>query len=88
MLRDGLDYILGVRPTYDGLIIDPCIPASWEGYKVTRVFRGATYEIEVCNPKHSQHDVNFVEVDGRRISGNLLPLSPTGKTVKVVCVLK
>ena len=88
MLRDGLDYILGVRPTYDGLLIDPCIPASWDGYKVTRIFRGATYEIEVRNPRHSQHGVDFVEVDGQRISGNLLPLSPAGKTIKVVCVLK
>ena len=42
-------YILGIRPTYDGLIVDPCIPASWDGFTVTRVFRGITYNIHVQN---------------------------------------
>jgi cellobiose phosphorylase len=61
-LRDGLDYILGVRPTYDGLIVDPCIPAEWDGFKITRKFRGATYEIEVLNPQHVQSGVASVYI--------------------------
>lgn len=43
-------WILGVKPHYDGLMIDPCIPTSWEGYKVTRKFRGVTYNIKISNP--------------------------------------
>ena len=45
-------YILGVRPTYDGLIIDPCIPASWDGFEMDRIFRGKKLHITVRNPSH------------------------------------
>src|SRR5690554_3449049 len=45
-------WILGIRPDYDGLIIDPCIPSDWNGFTVTRKFRGATYRITVKNPSH------------------------------------
>lgn len=88
MLRDGLDYILGVRPTYDGLMIDPCIPAAWDGFKITRRFRGATYEIEVRNPDHVQHGIRKVEIDGQEIAGNTLLIAEAGKKVKVVCVMR
>ena len=47
-------YILGVRPTYDGLIIDPCIPASWDGFEMDRIFRGKKVHISVKNPSHIQ----------------------------------
>jgi len=87
MFRDGLDYILGVRPTYDGLMIDPCIPDSWDSYKVSRRFRGATYEIEVKNPDHIQHGVAKLTMDGKDIAGNILPIAEKGRTVKVVCVM-
>lgn len=45
-------YILGVRPTYDGLIIDPCIPSSWDGFEMDRIFRGKKVHISVKNPSH------------------------------------
>jgi cellobiose phosphorylase len=87
MFRDGLDYILGIRPTYDGLLIDPCIPDNWDGFKVTRRFRGATYEIEVRNPEHVQRGVARMEMDGKAIEGNVLPATEAGRTAKVVCFL-
>jgi len=87
MFRDGLDYILGVRPTYDGLIVDPCIPDTWDGYKVTRKFRGAIYEIEVKNPNHVQHGVAKIEIDGKPVEGAILPVVEEGKTAKVFCVM-
>ena len=87
MYRGGLDYILGVRPMYDGLLIDPSIPASWDGFKVSRRFRGATYEIEVKNPNHTQHGVGTLEVDGKVISGNVMPIFTEG-THKVICTLR
>jgi cellobiose phosphorylase len=87
MFRDALDYILGVRPTYEGLIIDPCIPDKWDGYKVTRKFRRATYEIEVRNPEHVQKGVKKIEMNGRVIDGQVLPQIEEGRTAKVVCVM-
>ena len=42
-------YMLGIRPDYDCLIIEPCIPTDWEGFEVTRRWRGATYHIKVEN---------------------------------------
>lgn len=87
MFRDGLDYILGVRPTYDGLMVDPCIPDAWDGFKVKRRFRGATYEIEVRNPRHVQHGVESLEIDGKPVEGNRLPLVEPRRTAKVVCVM-
>src|SRR5579871_113444 len=48
----GTQYILGIRPTYSGLMVDPCIPKDWGKYEVTRKFRGSTYHIVVKNPRH------------------------------------
>ena len=45
-------YILGIKPEYEGLMIDPSIPAVWDGYSVVREFRGTTYKIEIKNPNH------------------------------------
>lgn len=57
-------YILGIRPDYESLIIDPCIPAEWEGFAATRVFRGAEYEIRVSNPAGVMKGVKELRVDG------------------------
>lgn len=86
MLRGGLDYIMGVRPTYDGLLLDPCIPSAWDGFKITRRFRGAKYEIKVTNPNHVQHGVASIEVDGESITSQVLPVFEAG-THAVKCVM-
>ncbi|MGQ9456102.1 MAG: GH36-type glycosyl hydrolase domain-containing protein [Armatimonadota bacterium] len=87
MLRVGIDYILGVRPTYDGLILDPCIPAEWNGFKIMRKFRGATYQIDVRNPSHIQRGVASIEVDGKPIKGKLIPCAGPGQVVQVLCTM-
>jgi cellobiose phosphorylase len=69
-------YILGIQPTYDGLRIEPCIPAEWTGFTVKRKFRGATYEIEVKNPDGAMKGVKSINVDGKSIAGNIIPLMP------------
>lgn len=79
--------ILGVKPDYDGLIVDPCIPSDWKEYKVTRVFRGATYVISIKNPSGVQKGVASVTVDGAIIEGNLLPVFDSGTTHEVEVVL-
>ena len=67
-------YILGIQPDYDGLIIDPCIPKKWKGFKVTRKFRGATYQIKVVNRSHISKGVAKVTIDGNLYHSNLLPI--------------
>lgn len=64
--------ILGIKPEFDGLRIDPCIPKAWDGYTVRRVFRGATFTIEVRNPNHVSKGVARIVVDGVEIDGNLV----------------
>lgn len=72
-------YILGIRPDYRGLIIDPCIPSGWSSFKVTRKFRGATYEIKIRNPKGVSKGIHEIRIDGELLeTGNLLPLQTPG----------
>ncbi len=75
MLRDGIDYICGVRPEYDGLRIDPCIPAAWRSYKVSRRFRGILFEISVTNPRGVNKGVREIKLNGAPIRGDLIRLS-------------
>lgn len=67
-------YILGIRPDYDGLLVDPCIPKEWSGYKITRKFRNAIYQIEVLNPDKKSKGVKQLIVDGKSQTSNLIPL--------------
>lgn len=57
-------YLLGVRPMLDELVIDPCIPGAWDGFTMTRKWRGATYRITVRNPRHVQKGVRSLKADG------------------------
>lgn len=72
-------WILGIRPEYDGLRIDPCIPSTWDGFSVQRQFRGATYEIKVENPNHVSKGVALLTVDGVAQTGNLIPCHSDGE---------
>ena len=81
------NYILGVKPDWDGLKIYPCIPHTWDGYQISRRFRGAIYEIEIKNPAHVCRGVQSVTVDGQAIQGNVLPVFGDGRTHKAVVVL-
>jgi cellobiose phosphorylase len=71
-------WILGVRPEYDGLRIDPCIPPDWEGFSVERVFRGCRYRVRVSNPQHVSRGVALLRVDGRAVEGCLVPPAEAG----------
>jgi cellobiose phosphorylase len=76
-------WILGIRPDHDGLRIDPCLPADWDGFTATRRFRGARYHITVRKSGGLQGRLTNLVVDGQRIHGNLLPPVPRGATVTV-----
>ena len=81
------NYILGIKPDWQGLKIDPCVPHDWDGYKVSRRFRGATYNIAINNPEHVCKGVKAVVVDGKAIEGNVLPVFADGKNHEVVVTL-
>lgn len=76
----AIQYILGVRPTYDGLTIDPCIPKRWKEYRVRKHFRGSIYEIHVSNPGAVSKGIKQIAVDGRIITGNTVPCFEDGNT--------
>ena len=81
---DVSQYILGIRPDYDGLIIDPCIPDTMDDFTAKRKFRGNTYHITVKNPAHVQKGVTKLIVDGAAIDGNMIPaINGTGHDVTV-----
>ncbi len=73
------EYILGARRTLQGLVIDPCVPASWREFGISRQFRGATYEITVRNPDAVERGIRSLTVDGREIDAALLPLFESGR---------
>lgn len=76
-------YILGIRPAYDGLEIDPCIPAAWKGFEVNRTFRGTQYRIIVSNPSGVSKGIRKILLDGKEITGNILPLINCKKECQV-----
>ena len=80
-------FILGIKPNYKGITIDPCIPVSAKGYKVTRKFRGATYEIEIVNNNGAQKGIKELYVNGEKLSGNLVPMAKEGEKVIVKAVM-
>jgi cellobiose phosphorylase len=82
MYRVGYDHILGIRPSYEGLVIDPVIPAGWKGFSAERVFRGARYLVEVANPNGVERGVRSVLVDGRPVEGPIPP-RPAGAVCRV-----
>ncbi len=78
------EFILGVKPAYAGLEIDPCIPSSMKGYTVTRKIRGAEYVINVHNESGAQKGVKSITVDGQKIEGNVIKHSAGKHVVEVV----
>ena len=76
-------YILGIKPQYDGLQIDPCLPTTAKEYTVQRKFRDAEYNITVKNPNSKQCGVSQVVVDGKAIEGNTIPYAAGKHTVEV-----
>jgi cellobiose phosphorylase len=76
-------YILGIRAGLSGLSVDPCIPREWPSFSARRQFRGATYEIECLNPRGLSRGVRKMIVDGQHVAGSVIPLAPSGATVRV-----
>ena len=78
-------YILGIRPQFDSLLVDPCIPADWKEFEATRVFRGAEYHIRVENPDGVMKGVKEIWVDGTK--SEKIPVMPEGTVHQVKIIM-
>lgn len=84
----GTQHILGVKPDWDGLRVNPVIPSNWDGFSVQRQYRGATYKISVKNPKHVERGIESISVNGKAVAADaVLPLAKAGETVTVDVVM-
>ena len=92
--RVVLDWILGIRPTIEGIKVDPCIPADWTSFSVVRIFRGATYRFEVKNPGNTGHGVAEILLNGTALQlpadggAPVLPVLPAGSDNVVIVSLR
>jgi cyclic beta-1,2-glucan glucanotransferase len=89
MYRAGLEEILGFRLRGASLLLDPCIPKTWPGFKIVFRYRSARYEIEVENPRGVCRGMAHAELDGVALVGNetRVPLADDGVTHRVLVVL-
>ena len=78
-------FMLGIRPDFDHLDVDPCIPGEWDGFSVTREWRGAVYRIRVVNPDHVQKGVREIRLDGEAVPG--IPVLPEGSHADVEVIM-
>ena len=78
-------YMLGIRPDFDGLIVDPCIPGDWKEFSVIRRWRNATYIIHVTNPEGAEKGVRSIVADG--IPVEKLPVLPEGGVCRAEVIL-
>ena len=75
MYLAATQYILGIRPDYNGVVIDPCTPSDWNGFDVRREVRGTMLEIHVGKAPNKDARVSRLVVDGQYIDDNVIPYS-------------
>jgi len=80
-------YILGVKPEYDGLRIDPCIPSGWNKFTVKRIFRNKLFDIKVQNDHSVQKGVKKMILNGEEIQDNLIPVDKMKDNNKVTVIM-
>ncbi len=82
LYRAVVEYILGIKADFDGLIISPCLPSEWKNVEIERIYRGAKYLISYCCG-----DNKGIYLDGNLLNGNKIPLCQAGSTHKIEVVL-
>ena len=80
--------ILGVKPDYDGLRIDPCLPAQMQEITIHRTFRGSTYKIHILNRAGDEKGRLSLMLDGKPLSGNVIAADEAPMQHVVEAVLK
>lgn len=71
-----IEHILGARRSYEGLLIDPCLPSCLSNVSLTRTYRGTRYSIEIRNRPDGGRGPLSLTLDGRKIASNVLPPDP------------
>lgn len=80
-------WILGVRAEFDGLRVDPCIPADWDGFEIIKKYMGDTYKIKVTNPDHVEKGIKELMIDGKRVEGKLIKAFKDGAIHQVEVIM-
>ena len=80
LYRAGLESILGLRRRGSSVVIEPCIPSSWDSFSITWRIGETTYEIEVTNPEHVWTGVVKAELDGAGVDVHAIPVVEDGNT--------
>lgn len=78
-------YLLGVRPEFDSLTVDPCIPADWKEFTVDRIWRGAEYRIRVTNPKGVEKGVAEIRLNGETVDS--IPAQAPGSVSEIEVIM-
>lgn len=81
------ELIYGIKASFSGLSVNPCIPDCFGNYQINRSFRNAVYNISVLNPRHTTSDIRKLVVDNTEYLGNLLPNFSDGKTHRVEVIM-
>ncbi len=72
--------ILGIKPQFDGLMVEPCLPACMEHVQITRKFRGCVYDIRIENKGRGERHSVSMKVDGKDVNGCVVPACNDGGT--------
>lgn len=83
--RVATHWILGIRPNYGYIDVDPVIPSSWKSFKYKRVFDNTTYLFEVQNPEGVSYGVKRILFDGKEV--DKVPIVKDGKEHKIEVIL-
>ena len=78
-------YMLGIRPDFDKLVIDPCIPADWKEFSAVRRWRGAEFDVEVKNPDSVMKGVKEIKLNGETV--DVIPVMEAGSKNKVEIIM-
>jgi cellobiose phosphorylase len=79
-------FILGIYPTHKGLMVNPCVPKDFGDFKITRKYRGATYNITV-KQNGAEKGVKSLVVNGKTVEGNVIPYEEGVKEYTVEAVI-
>ncbi len=79
--------ICGMRPNAEGLVVSPAIPSEWDGFKISKNFRGTHLDIDVENPDHVESGVKTLVLNGETLEGNLIPADKLQAENKVTVIL-
>ena len=78
-------YLLGIRPEFDSLTVDPCIPADWKEFTVNRIWRGAEYRIHVTNPRGVEKGVAEIRLNGEIVG--TIPVQAPGTVSEIEVIM-